>query len=85
MVSVIPSAMSTAKRYNLAYNYIFEGQSNYNKNIIINGSNECRADARVVKEFSKDVCRLAESDKEIPIVKSNYKEELVPSGLNEEI
>ena len=75
--------MSTAKRYNLAYNYLFEEQSMFNKNILINGS-DGRADERVVRDFSKDVCRLAESDKEIPIVKSNYKEDLVPSGSNEE-
>jgi len=82
MVGVI-TTMSTAKRYNLAYNYLFEEQSMFNKNILINGS-KGRADARVVRDFSKDVCRLAESDKEIPIVKSNYKEDLVPSGSNEE-
>ena len=82
MVGVI-TAMSTAKRYNLAYNYLFEEQSMFNKNILINGSGGS-ADERVVRDFSKDVCRLAESDKEIPIVKSNYKEDLVPSGSNEE-
>ena len=76
--------MSTAKRYNLAYNYILEDKSKFIKNIIINGSNG-RADDRVIRDFSKEVIILAEGDKEIPIVKSNYKEELVPSGLNEEI
>ena len=83
MVGVI-TIMSTAKRYNLAYNYIFEEQSKFNKNIIINGLDSAgRADQRVIRGFSKEVCRLAESDEEIPIVKSNYKEELVPSGSNE--
>ena len=74
--------MSTSQRYNLAYNYVFDKESQFHKNILINGS-KGRADARVVRDFSKDVCRLAESDKEIPIVKSNYKEDLVPSGSNE--
>ena len=81
MVGVI-TTMSTAKRYNLAYNYLFEEQSMFNKNILINGS-KGRADERVVRDFSKEVCHLAESSKEIPIVKSNYKEDLVPSGSNE--
>jgi hypothetical protein len=81
MVGVIIT-MSTAKRYNLAYNYIFENQSIFKKNILINGSNG-RADSDVIREFTKEVCRLAESDEEIPIVKSNYKEDLVPSGSNE--
>ena len=82
MVGVITIAMSTAKRYNLAYNYVFEEQSMFNKKILINGSS-CRADSDVIKEFTKEVCLVAESDKDIPIVKSNYKEDLVPSGSNE--
>jgi hypothetical protein len=81
MVGVIIT-MSNAKRYNLAYNYVFENQSIFKKNIIINGSNG-RADSDVIQQFTKEVCRLAESDKEIQIVKSNYKEDLVPSGSNE--
>ena len=81
MVGVI-TIMSTAKRYNLAYNYIFDKQPPFKKNVLINGS-DCRTDERYIKEFTKEVCRLAESDSDIPIVKSNYKEELVPSGSNE--
>tara|TARA_Y100000310_G_C20225864_1_gene597887 strand:- start:113 stop:337 length:225 start_codon:yes stop_codon:yes gene_type:complete len=74
--------MSTSKRYNLAYNYILEDKSKFIKNIIINGSSG-RADDDVIRNFSKEVCHLAESSEDIPIVKSNYKEELVPSGSNE--
>ena len=77
--------MSTAKRYNLAYNYIFDKQSNWKKKVLINVS-ESHSDKRILNEFTKDVCNLAESDTDIPIVKSNYKElkqQLVTSGTNE--
>ena len=76
--------MSTAKRYNLAYNYIFEQQAHWKKELIIRG--EGRAYDRVWENFIKETVRLAESDKEIEIVKSNYKElknKLIPSGINE--
>ena len=63
--------MSTAKRYNLAYNYIFEKQHSFKKDVLINGSQDS-SDDRFMKEFTKEVCRLAESDEEIPVVKSNY-------------
>lgn len=63
--------MSTAKRYNLAYNYIFEKQPSFKKDVLINGSQDS-SDDRFMKEFTKEVCRLAESDEEIPVVKSNY-------------
>ena len=63
--------MSTAKRYNLAYNYIFEKQPSFKKDVLINGSQDI-SDDRFMKEFTKEVCRLAESDEEIPVVKSNY-------------
>ena len=63
--------MSTAKRYNLAYNYIFEKQPSFKKDVLINGSQDS-SDDRFMKEFTKEVCRLAESDQEIPVVKSNY-------------
>ena len=72
--------MSTARRYNLAYNYVFEKQPPFKKDILINGS-EDSGDERFIKEFTKEVCRLAESDKDIPAVKSNYKiNEPVTSG-----
>ena len=63
--------MSTAQRYNLAYNYVFEKQPSFKKEILINGS-EDSSDDRFISEFTKQVCRLAESDEEIPVVKSNY-------------
>jgi len=78
----VTTIMSTAKRYNLAYNYVFDKQPPFKKDVLINGTTS-RMDERYMKEFTKEVCRLAESDTDIPIVKSNYKEELVPSGSNE--
>ena len=76
--------MSTAKRYNLAYNYVFEQQATWKKELIIKGEGESWD--RVWDQFIRDTTRLAESDREIEIVKSNYKElkqQLVPSGINE--
>lgn len=77
--------MSTAQRYNLAYNYVFDKESKFHKKILINSS-DCRADRDVIHEFTKEVCRVAESNMDIPIITSNYKElknKLVPSGSNE--
>ena len=77
--------MSTPKRYNLAYNYVFDKRADWYKETIIKG--EGPSYNRVWEEFIKEVTRLAESDKEIPIVKSNYKElekqYLTPTGTNE--
>ena len=77
--------MSTAKRYNLAYNYVFNKRADWHKETIIKG--EGPSYNRVWEEFIKEVTRLAESDKEIEIVKSNYKElktkYLTPTGTNE--
>jgi len=77
--------MSTAKRYNLAYNYVFNKRADWHKETIIRG--EGPSYDRVMEEFLKEVTRLAESDKEIEIVKSNYKElktkYLTPTGTNE--
>jgi hypothetical protein len=77
--------MSTAKRYNLAYNYVFNKRAPFAQEQIIKG--EGPSYNRVWEEFIKEVTRLAESDKEIPIVKSNYKElekqYLTPTGINE--
>ena len=52
------------------------------KDLIIKGEGESWD--RVWDQFIKDTTRLAESDQEIEIVKSNYKEskQLVPSGTN---
>ena len=76
--------MSTAKRYNLAYYFIFEQQAMWKKELIIKG--EGQSYDRVWDNFIKETTRLAESDREIEIVKSKYKElknQLVPSGTNE--
>ena len=64
--------MSTPQRYNLAYNYVFDKQSNFKKNVLINGDESDRLDKSYMEQFSKEVCRLAESDAEIPAVKCNY-------------
>ncbi len=70
------------KRYNLAYNYVFDKRASHAKELIIKG--EGRNYDRVWQDFIKEVTRLAESDNDIPIVKSNYKQleaELCPSGV----
>ena len=74
---------SMSKRYNLAYNYIFEEQAMWKKELIIKG--EGRDYNRVWDNFIKETTRLAESDRQIPVVKSNYKEletQICPSGSN---
>ena len=63
--------MSTSQRYNLAYNYVFDKESKFHKNILINAG-DGRADRDVIHQFTKEVCRVAESDMEIPAVKCNY-------------
>jgi beta-mannanase len=76
--------MSTAKRYNLAYNYVFNKKPDWMKELIIKGEGDNYR--RVWEAFIVEVTRLAESDREIEIVKSNYKElkeKLVTSGTNE--
>ena len=67
----VSTTMSTAKRYNLAYNFLFEEQSKFNKNILINAG-DGRVDRDVIQQFTKEVCRVAESDMKIPAVKCNY-------------
>ena len=55
----------------------------WKKELIIQG--EGREYDRVWDTFITDTTRLAESDRKIPIVKSNYKEleiQLCPSGSN---
>jgi len=78
----VTTIMSTAKRYNLAWNYVWESYSGWKKTIITNDP-DSRQGKEFSREFSHTVAKLAESDKDIPIIKSNYKEELVPSGSNE--
>ena len=77
--------MSTAQRYNLAYNFVFEKLPHWKKDVLINPQGR-NLDDRVMKDFTKDVVRLAESDKKIPAVKCNYvvpqvNTELQPSGV----
>jgi hypothetical protein len=72
---------SMKKRYNLAFNYVFDKRASHAKEQIIKG--EGPSYDRVWREFIKEVTRLAESDQKIPIVKSNYKElemQICPSG-----
>ena len=74
--------MSNAKRYNLAYNYVFNKRASHAKEQIIKG--EGPSYDRVWDDFIKEVTRLAESDNEIEIVKSNYKKleaKLCPTGV----
>jgi hypothetical protein len=76
--------MSTAQRYNLAYNYVFNKKPDWMKELIIKGEGDSYR--RVWDDFILETTRLAESEKEIEIVNSNYKElkqQLVPSGSNE--
>ena len=73
--------MSTPQRYNLAYNYVFDKQSKYTKNVLINGAKCERIEQQFTKAFTREVCRVAESNEEIPAVKCNY---VVPqaTGVN---
>jgi len=64
--------MSIFKRYNLAYNYVFDEQPPFKKNILINGDKSDRIEKEYMEQFTKEVCRLAESDAEIPAIKCNY-------------
>jgi hypothetical protein len=71
-----------AKRYNLAYNYVFEKQVSWKKELIIKG--EGQSYDRVWEDFVAEMTKLAESNREIEIVKSNYKKleaDLCPSGV----
>ena len=63
--------MSTARRYNLAWNYIWESFSNWKKEVITNDP-DSRQGKEFSKEFSHEVAVLAESNDEIPVIKSNY-------------
>ena len=65
--------MSTKVRYELAYNFIFEKQPPWKKKVIVDNDEGNRTDERVINDFIKQVRKLAESDEEIPIVKSNRK------------
>tara|TARA_Y100000310_G_C20565956_1_gene755503 strand:+ start:684 stop:920 length:237 start_codon:yes stop_codon:yes gene_type:complete len=78
--------MSTPLRYELAWNYIWEGYSNWKKSIIVNEP-DTRQGKEFSKEFSHEVAKLAESNREIPAVKTNRvvqaKPQLRISGVKE--
>lgn len=70
------------KRYNLAYNYVFNKKADWMKELIIKGEGDSYQ--RVWDDFILEVTRLAESNREIEIVKSNYKKleaNLSPTGV----
>tara|TARA_Y100000310_G_scaffold235801_1_gene238971 strand:- start:882 stop:1094 length:213 start_codon:yes stop_codon:yes gene_type:complete len=68
--------MSTALRYSLAWNYCFSHASKFHQRQVIDEPQGEWAD-----RLAKEVALLAESDKEIPVVQSNYKvDEPVLSG-----
>ena len=80
--------MSTPQRYELAWDYIWNGYSDYKKSIITNESNT-RQGKEFSKEFSREVAMLAESNRKIPLSKTNRinksktAEKLQPSGTKE--
>ena len=63
--------MSTAIRYNLAWNYIWESYKSWKQAALLAELEEID-DGRYFNEFTKEVRRLAESEEDIPKVKSNY-------------
>ena len=58
----------TARRYNLAWNYLYEKMPDFKKQEVFSDP-----ESRHNKELTKEVIKLAESGDDIPIVKSNYK------------
>ena len=66
--SVINNTMSTALRYELAWNFLFENCSSWKKHQIIE-----EPQGRYASDLAKEVAKLAESDKDIPITNCNYK------------
>jgi hypothetical protein len=64
--------MSTPRRYELAWHYIWEGYNDWKKEVITNYS-DSRQGKALSKEFGREVAILAESDSDIPIAKSNRK------------
>ena len=63
--------MSTAARYNLAWNYIWEETANWKKAAIIEDLHKNK-NGRFYQEFTDAIISLAEGTDEIPAVKSNY-------------
>jgi hypothetical protein len=63
--------MSTAIRYNLAWNYVWESYKDWKRAALLDEIHENK-NGRFFNEFTKEVRRLAESQQDIPKVKSNY-------------
>lgn len=79
--------MSTPRRYELAWNYIWEGYSDWKKEVITNDS-DSRQGKELSKEFGCEVAMLAEGDEKIPLTKTNRAaneskaiSKLHPSGI----
>ena len=72
--------MSTPLRYELAWNYIWDNYSDWKKQTVTEKPN-----GRHATEFAQAVVSLAESNKKIPVVKTNRvvqaKPKLQPSGI----
>ena len=63
--------MSTAARYNLAWNYIWEETAGWKRAAIIEDMSKDKK-GRFFQEFTNEIINLAEGTDEIPAVKSNY-------------
>lgn len=59
-----------ARRYRLAWDYVVENLSDYKKDIIINNfPYDNRVDKDVSDDVSREVAKLAESNRSIPAVR----------------
>ena len=63
--------MSTAIRYNLAWNYVWENVPGWRKGAITDDLHDDK-NGRFITEFIREVRVLAESEEDIPAVKTNY-------------
>jgi hypothetical protein len=64
--------MSTATRYHLAWNYIWEGYKPWKRLALIDEIQSTGMDGRFFNEFITEVRQTAEGEEDIPKVKSNY-------------
>ena len=81
--------MSTPRRYELAWHYIWEGYNDWKKEVITNDS-DSRQGKALSKEFGREIATLAESSGKIPSTKtsgatnkSKAIAKLHPSGIKE--
>ena len=76
--------MSTALRYNLAWNYVWEDYKIWKRQALIDEIQTEGKNGRFFTEFIKEVRQLAEGQEDIPQVKTNYvltkENEIVASG-----